>query len=51
MGHLAQRLQYPVSLALEEGGRLLEDLCISLSLGDIVGEGRSVGVDLQDSYA
>ena len=38
---------YPVSLSVEEGGRLLVDLGVGLALGDVGGEGGSVGVDLR----
>ena len=38
---------YPVSLSVEEGGCLLEDLGVGLVLGDVGGEGGSVGVDLR----
>lgn len=37
---------YPVSLAVEQRRGLVEHLLEGLLLGDALGEGRSVGVDL-----
>lgn len=43
-GHRGQT--YPVSLAVEQRRGLVEHLLESLLLGDALGEGRGVGVDL-----
>lgn len=40
------RRTYPVSLAVEQRRGLVEHLLEGLLLGDALGEGRSVGVDL-----